>query len=460
MQKFISFIERCLDVCGVEPGLRFFVADKLLKDRAVWGAVQSGDFSAVDVGAFLASPCPPTLTICSDQEQTQIGGMNFMEEHLRLLLVRMSDFFHRWHNDFGHASAKAGLMPIFYAAIVMLNIAYGPWESAAWYHQLVQMAMDLGVACGPDDPHLLKLWPRILMDKGLHFETSKAVVGVEARRRFIANLDSEACVKLKNKKCKPSQWVSFDGAWHTWSQHLHTRGFVLGKLLMHRGDVLAAEDLFAGTGGSFKGEKNETRTKAEGVRNAKAKLAAVKSKFQGNLLSCVQLICDPDVVNGCRMLAHGHKPCWSYFTKVEKELTNPKACSAFSQTWAREGYLPVLKNIFSTRLDTYELSRCGFTADFCGLGAKGLTSRSPEIAYEDGLARTFGLFTQHLVSEHAGSALWWTHGYPGRLAALLDPSKVQAVLKEFEVDCKAFWAAKARLDPPLVRNYFPAPPSD
>ena len=112
MQKFISYIQRCLDVCGVEPGLRFFLADKLLEDRGVLEAVKSGDFSAVDIRAFLSAPCPPTLTICSDQEQTQIGGMNFMEEHLRLLLVRISDFFHRWHNNFGHAASKAGQMPI------------------------------------------------------------------------------------------------------------------------------------------------------------------------------------------------------------------------------------------------------------------------------------------------------------------------------------------------------------
>ena len=366
-----------------------------------------------------------------------------MEEHLRLLLVRISDFFHRWHNNFGHAASKAGLMPIFYAAIVMLNIAYGPWESAAWYHLLLNMAMELVSATVPDDPHLLKLWPRILMDKDLHLETNEGIIGVEGRRRFIAQLDSDACVKLKNKKCKPSQWVSFDAAWHEWSRHLHTRGFVLGKLLMHRGDVLAAEDLFSGTAFTLKADRNEAATKAEGVRGAKAKVAAVKSKFQSNLLSCVQLICDPDVINGCRMLAHGHRPCWSYFTKVEKELTSPKLCAAFSQSWACEGYLPVFKQIFATREDLYELSRCGFTCDFTGLEAKGINARTPQIAYEDGLARTFGLFTQHLVQEHAGSALWWTHGYPGRFAALLEPSMVAEVLREFELNCKAFWTAKA-----------------
>ena len=78
MQKFIAFIQRCLDVCGVEPGLRFFLADKLLEVHGVLDALKSGDFSAVDIPAFLSAPCPPTLTICSDQEQTQIGGMNSM----------------------------------------------------------------------------------------------------------------------------------------------------------------------------------------------------------------------------------------------------------------------------------------------------------------------------------------------------------------------------------------------
>ena len=101
---------------------------------------------------------------------------------------------------------------------------------------------------------------------------------------------------------------------------------------MHRGDVLAAEDLFSGTAFTLKADRNEAATKAEGVRGAKAKVAAVKSKFQSNLLSCVQLICDPDVVNGCRMLAHGHRPCWSYFTKVENFLASAKNCFPYVST--------------------------------------------------------------------------------------------------------------------------------
>ena len=58
MQKFISYIQRCLDVCGVEPGLRFFLADKLLEDRGVLEAMKSGDFQLLTFGPSLAHLAP------------------------------------------------------------------------------------------------------------------------------------------------------------------------------------------------------------------------------------------------------------------------------------------------------------------------------------------------------------------------------------------------------------------
>ena len=92
------------------------------------------------------------LVFCTDQEQTQITGGEFILTQgsgLGCTGVRLSDDFHRWNNDLAMAVANAGLSSAEMAATLIFNIGYGPWQKAAFFHQI----------CRPNSRLVLKLWP-------------------------------------------------------------------------------------------------------------------------------------------------------------------------------------------------------------------------------------------------------------------------------------------------------------
>ena len=48
-----------------------------------------------------------------------------------------SDYFHRASNDIHSATAMGGLIHVYWASLFWMNLAYGPWQSAAWLQLLV-----------------------------------------------------------------------------------------------------------------------------------------------------------------------------------------------------------------------------------------------------------------------------------------------------------------------------------
>ena len=172
--------------------------------------------------------------------------------------MRFSDWFHRCWNDLQHAIAKAGLMPVWYATAFLYNIGHGPWQSKRY-------------------------WPRLLVDKNLHHETSDELVGRVGRERFIENLAarSQQVTDFKGHKVKPAQWVSWNKAHDEWDAELSTRGMLLGQLSMNKGWILSSEDLFSGArniAALSQDDAPKPACKAAAVRSAKAKLEALKKK--------------------------------------------------------------------------------------------------------------------------------------------------------------------------------------
>ena len=166
--------------------------------------------------------------------------------------------------------AQAGLTAPYMAALMVFNIAYGPWQSAAWFYSISQQGEDLSDLLMPDDPILLRYWPRILRDRGLELEASEDLVGRPARVRFIKELGTGSLMELKGVKAKPSQWMSLQRAFDNWDAGFHTRGLALGALCINKGWIVTEEDLFApARASSYCGVKpGEKKSAAEEVKSA------------------------------------------------------------------------------------------------------------------------------------------------------------------------------------------------
>jgi hypothetical protein len=192
-----------------------------------------------------------SMALCTDQDQTQITGGEFIlrpePEGLGCTGARLIDDFHRWNNDMAISVAKAGLAAVEKAATLFLNIGYGPWQSGAWYHGIIDEGQRVSRTVPANSQLLLRFWPRILKDQKLSLTTGDNQSGEEARRRFLDKLPSMNLLNLRGTKVAPAQWMSVYIAGHAWDETPSARALVLASLCMKKGWILTDEDLFSPT---------------------------------------------------------------------------------------------------------------------------------------------------------------------------------------------------------------------
>ena len=110
-----------------------------LKSLILFNGCLSGNFPdpMPAVPSDLVVEC---LSVCTDQEQTQVTGGEFIfapaPAGLGCAGARLHGDFHRWQNGLAKAVALAGLKCSEKAGTLVANIGYGPWQSAAWFNTL------------------------------------------------------------------------------------------------------------------------------------------------------------------------------------------------------------------------------------------------------------------------------------------------------------------------------------
>ena len=126
---------------------------------------------------------------------------------------------------------------------------------------------------------------------------------------------------LKGVKVAPSKWMTLHKAGDKWDSTLSSRALVLACLCMSKGWILTEEDLFSGTrlGASSCGDKPDPKSKASGVKDANAKLEALKNRQQNNMVVATKLLADVDVINGIRLILHAGKSQWTGFNQLIKD---------------------------------------------------------------------------------------------------------------------------------------------
>lgn len=448
-QQHVLRVNRYLGMLNKGRGLRQFQNVAKLQELNLADGCKTGKFP---------DPMPPipedyivgSVSMCSDQEQTQITGGEFILKPepagLGCTGVRFSDDFHRWNNDMSGSIAKAGLAPVEKAATLFLNLGYGPWQSGLWYHSICGEGQNLSQNIAANSQLLLKLWPRIVVDLKtcewwLHDGT-----GEKARRLFLGKLPEMNLLNLRGTKVSPAQWMSLFKAGSAWDKSLSARALVLASLCLKKGWIVTEEDLFAPTrlGATASGDKPAPKSKAAGVRDAKKKLEDLKNRQQNTMVAASKLLVDVDVINGFRMLLLAGRSQWTGFNALISQLTSPDKCLAHSISWANWGWLASLEDLNDCMTDAMGLSRCGIETDFSVRGVQGLTVTSPDVVYQNALAQRLHRLVHLITTARAGSLVERCQYYPFRLAGLAsdDPKVVESTLREFERDVRAWWEAK------------------
>ena len=293
---------------------------------------------------------------------------------------------------------------------------------------------------------LRALWPRILLDKGIHYCSADYVTDNGARIEYLQKLPACDLMNLRGIKVSPSSWMSIQKAGHAWDDTLSSRALVLASLCIKKGWILTSEDLFAGTrmGANSCVDKPAPKSKAAAVRDAQSKLAYLKERQRNNMCTATKLLCDVDVVNGFRILLLGGRSQWTAHNQLVGQLTTIVKCLEHCLAWAKWGWLESLHECNRCTSDAGGMRRCGIESDFTTRDLENLTEESAEVKYQDSLAMRLERLRFAIVSTRAGSLMEWVHYYPYRLVLLAseDPSDVKLGLLEFERDVRAWWASK------------------
>ena len=224
-------------------GIWVFHQQPILEGAKVLEAVRTGKKVHESVWQnFLKLRLPAAMGIAADQEQKQITGTTALQR-LRLMIELISDPTHRSQRNWLLSLADAGQMTAFYAALHVLNIAYGPYATAMWFHLLVQSGQDLARSMLPDDVFLQKAWPMILVDKGMQHTPGTNTKPM--RKSYIEKTFAhQTGCSILGVKAAPSSWGQWHRAFKAADPELHSRGVLIAKTCLHRGDVVCAEDLF------------------------------------------------------------------------------------------------------------------------------------------------------------------------------------------------------------------------
>lgn len=220
-----------------DRGLEMFDNLKALRDTGMFEFVTRGQkCETVCFVRLIQLPIPGSLWIAADQEQKHISACCCFADVLHLAIEFVYDFAHRSNNDIMDALVKSGLWTVYLMSIVIFNISFGPYSSCAWFHSLGQSAQNFAARLTPDDPLVLRYWPRIVLERGLSFETADDKVGYKARSDFVKGLDSSVVVSKKGQRTSKKQWWSFQRTFRAWKSTLSERALLYsgaGSILLY-----------------------------------------------------------------------------------------------------------------------------------------------------------------------------------------------------------------------------------
>lgn len=449
-RKHVLRLDRYVHLYHKNGGLEQFQnRDKLTAFDLLQGAL-TGKFPVGDKPEIPDSLRIECFVQCTDQEQSQITGGEFMlsppEEGLDVCGVRFIDDFHRLHNDVVMACAKSGFAPIIKAGTLICNIAYGPWQSSAYYHKICAEADHLPRQLSPNCRLVLKLWPsrEAELDRWSSVTSGRAT-GEAARVEWLETLPEQQVMGLRGLKVSPSKWLSFQKAFKPLNKNLSSRSLTLAALCMAENWIQTEEDLFGGSRcGIIAGDKPELKSKRQAFMSANQKLEHLKARMANNVAAAAKAACDIDVLNGIRILCMVTDPCLRELDDLTKKLTSPELCLKHHQNWAQHGWMQTLKDVAVCLTNARELPTCGIICEFQTEELALLDAAGPEIAYQNALCKSMGILADTVISIRAGSLAERSFYYPGRLANLTspDPTIVNSTLAEFRLDVEAYWAAK------------------
>lgn len=394
-------------------------------------------------------PAPKFLFICMDEEGKQWSSMNYMKNKLLLCVSGLRDPFHRAFNDASLAVKHSGLWATYLHSLLIYNIAWGPWQKCAWWSALKEQASDLAANLGCDDPLLLAMWDKILIDRGHVLDQPEDIRGPAARAAFVRELQYSRAFATKGDKCSISRWHSWMLAHSSWDIECHTRLMAMIAMCLVNKWEVCYEDLLEPLPHKEGHQAEGSTAKAKTAKDIRKDLDALRQKAQNTFHVATRLLADDDHVQRTRIIALGVRAEFTDFSGMQRTLKGVEGSIKYYMDATEGKWLNVFDRMIDDACDLTELGRAGFQVDFSVSALKGVSSESPIVALNDALAKDLSHLQAQLMKYRCGSMAWHTSYWPGQLVGLLKDASRQATMDELRADFEAFEACKEQRSPIL-----------
>eukprot|EP00972_Heterocapsa_arctica_P108846 16026903-Heterocapsa_arctica.AAC.1 len=269
---------------------------------------------------------PSSLSICQDQGSIGFSAMWFLVYELQGCIHPMIDPLHRVSNDCKLALGACKLKPHVWISTVVMNMVFGPWESATFWCDILDGWKEyLSHAGGPQDPLFQELLPLILddlrmADPGL----SDAALGLQAWQKL---QDGEGFSK-KGNKVNLTRWfawnavaMEFDKVWNLRLVVQAFMGLRLGWLAKeNKAFQMSVANPAAEPGGDARDTTNIKKADAASKLREQCK-NTMHMSTAWLLDRCNQL--------RSRMVFTLQQPLWDWYASTNSDLRDPANCLPF-----------------------------------------------------------------------------------------------------------------------------------
>ena len=444
-------------------GLEMFAVPEEDKDRAFDDDLRPGEtLQPMAVGSL-------------DEEQKQWTFLSFAVHVLNLSMIGFPDNFHVRSNGVWRALAKSAMVVWTMLAMVVCNIAYGPWQKGGFHTQMVELSLDLVAACDADDPILIKLWPSICEAKGWR-EPEECCR--EARSRYIESLASAKAFTVKGKKTAPSKFFTIQQAWKIWAPEL-PKCFGLVHLAKEKGWCTHWEDLFtaqaelpkpaaapSGSGAASSSSAvaepllpmapdavggGAATSAAKGRAQGKAKLDALMKRSQNALHAVARALCDYEFVTNMNLSVLFTEPLGDEHSQYAHALKGCDSVKMYYSDMAKGKWCEPLQKTVARLGDLRGLKKAGFDTVFPSSVIEKLKVSDARVLMQDALAASAFNLVAHLLSERCLSMSVHMECCPELIAGInsLDEKERDATMQLWKLSWEAYAAARHQKTPVL-----------
>jgi len=355
----------------------------------------------------------PVLSISLDQGSVGWPALFFLLFRLSLVVVPVSEPPHRVWNDTQLAIEQVRVLrDARHLSTVLFNLNMGPFESGAWWQQVVEGCREYRSMATPADPLFQHFLKDILEERGEHDMLGDA----EHQEQVLASLP--AVLANKGSKVPRSRWFHFVDCARAHDRIWSSRALVLLYVGLRAGYVRAQHNghvVLQPTRGQAAGEVQKTPTSGA----APSVVGFLRPRCKNTLHVAAMLYLDRTVKLANRIIFTVAEPVRLWHGVQCRDLRDPTACEQFAIAQASGEFLGSL-------CDTVRVLRSAERLEFMGLSVslgkpeRALSKESCEVIQEnEHVGLIVGFVFALLAYRIRGMSPHWL-GFPLKFAALLD----------------------------------------